>query len=643
MLAFARCLRFAPCLLSARWLCITCTLCVAFNLHAQDFDLEPNDVPVWDALERFRDDQLCLHSIPARELTVLPGISLRIAHRILNIVALRPTMTFEELADSACLSVEQMIVLASCTTLDCSKHPFVRSAWARMRDRDGRRSVRSDFISSIGRVGMIYDNDTLSAWLSATLQWSSSHLTVVQSSEQPSAPQTTLHLGAMRAGAGMGLLLGGSGRFGSSISARAGSSSDAPLMRAFTSSYLDGSLRGVALHHAADSWSALAGYSKHTSEREERALYVALQSAVNFSGLGLTIRRSDIGLALLALDYASPSDSRAASVVKSASLVSASLFSTLSFDGFDVRTELAIDNFFASAFTLVARGIAHPRRPQWSFGLRNFSADYHAPYAASISDASYISNEYGAYVATDLRIQKWTLNATLDIHGSRAPRFGAPLPTRGFDMQVAALIRTPLEAASAHGETQQCSLDIRARYERDTEGWRPPDDSFTHMYKGADTRDGDADTRDAGTTRMHTRSRLSLRCETGMQVSRDVKVRARIDLRAAMYTSERTSDEGWATFIDAQWQATWWMAARCRITVFNSASIDVAPYYVETDALGATRTVACSGQGSRQHVALRFTPVTFATIALSVAREDRSTDVSRPLSALVQLDIRLPR
>ncbi len=580
----------------ATCICISIVAGIARPSSAQDFDLEPSDVPVWEALERYRDNPLCLRSVTATGLTVLPGISLRTAHRIVNIVTNRSAgLTFEHIADSACLSVEQMIVLASCTTLDCSSRPFLQSAWARLRDRDGRTSVRADVVTNAGRIGAVFDaehqstpaNDsassaTFSGWLSTLLD------------------KTTVHLGAMRVGAGMGLMLGGSGRFGSSVSARAGSLSQAPSARAHTSSYIEGAFNGLAIHYTDTSLTALAGYSRHNVERNERAFFAAAQ-------------HHDIGVGVLALDYNASSQSRAGSVVRTSSLVSASLFGTQTFGGIDLRGEVVLDNTLASAVTLVAHSIARGRAPRWSCGVRHFSSDYHAPYASSISDASYINNEYGAFVAADVRLNTWALSATLDMHGSLSPRYGSPLPTRGFDLLLAAVSRT---------------LDVRARYERDTEGWRPPGDAFT---------------------RMRTRTRLSLRAEASMNVTRHVRVRTRIDTRIALFSFVKQdspadqTDHGWATFVEAQWQATSWISARVRFTLFNAQSIDVAPYFVETDALGAMRTVACSGEGSRMHIALRFNPVAFATLSASIVCEERTTDPSRPLSGLLQLDIRLPQ
>lgn len=569
----------------------TCVFAVT-STHSnaqQDLDLEPNDLPIWDALERYRDDPLCLRSIDARELTVLPGISLRTAHRITRIVATRPDFSFENLADSACLSVEQMLVLASCTTLDCSARPFIRSAWTRLRLRDQRTVARADVVSESGRIGGVLDSASASFWLSGTVH------------------NTTLHLGAVRASAGMGLLLGGSGRFGSTISARSSSNSDDPSVRAHTSSYMDGAFYGIAVQHNDSLWNAVAGYSKRDSGRQEEAAYAATQCRI--------INNVTIGVAALGLRYDKPSVSRAASLVSAASQVNTSLFATYEDESVSATAECVMDDKLASALAFIVRRIAYARQPRWSVGLRHFSAEYRAPYASAISDASAIGNEYGLFVATEMRLDTWTLTSSLDIHGSLAPRFGSPLPTRGFDIQLRAA------APGSKGPMTKCAFDLQTRYECDSEGWRPENESFT---------------------RMHTRTRLTLRGEATLAVTDALNLRTRVDARSAVFSSLRASEFGWASFVDVQWQATAWFDLRVRLTLFNAPSIDVAPYFLETDALGAMRTVACSGQGSRTHVAMRFNPFSFLTLSLSAVREERTLAESRPMSGLLQLDVRLP-
>jgi len=603
---------------------IVLTLVATPSVQSQNFDLDQGDVPTWDALEQFREDPICLRSATARELTILPGIALRTAHRIVTIVSeYRGELSFEFLADSACLSVEQMIVLASCTTLDCRARPFVHSAAARIRNRDGSATMRADIITDIGRIGAVmnapFASDDTSV-STTTLESSGTSASSIKGWASALLGPAAVHVGAMRMSAGMGLLLGGSGRFGSTVSARSGSITQTPSIRPHTSSYSAGSFNGVAMQYADATITTIAGYSLQPTERNERALIAVAQFQNADVGL--------LGLGVVRLDYDTPSESRAASVVRGTSLTSGSLFCMKSFRAFDVRGEVVIDNTLASAITVVANGIARRNVPRWSCGVRHFSAEYRAPYASSLSDATSIGNEYGGFIAADVRLHPWTLSATLDVHGSIAPRYGSPLPTRGFDIQLAAISK---------------SFDLRIRYERDTEGWRPPDDAFT---------------------RMHARTRLSLRAEASEQVTRNMRVRARIDTRLLLYYNQSTDHaietglvetglvetglvetglvRGWAAFVESSWQATSWLSARLRYTLFNAPLLDAATYYVETDAMGAMRTVACSGEGSRVHIAMRINPLSFVTISASVVSELRTSNVSRPLSGLVQLDLRLP-
>lgn len=145
--------------------------------QAQDDQLDGQWLaPTLDALERFREDPLCLRCSPASTLTQIPGISSRTARRIVDACRSPSITSIDELSDSICASPEQFLMLTSCTTLQCSCVTVLRSLRVRTRTRSSPRqaaTARIDATYAYGIAGISLqriDEQLLpSAWITASL------------------------------------------------------------------------------------------------------------------------------------------------------------------------------------------------------------------------------------------------------------------------------------------------------------------------------------------------------------------------------------------------------------------------------------------------------------------------------------------
>lgn len=145
---------------------------------AQDDDLDGQHLaPTLDALERFREDPLCLRCAAPSTLTQIPGISQRTASRIVAACRSPRVTTIDHLADSICASPEQFLMLTACTTLLCDCQTFLRALRTRLRVRSAEthyHSVRIDARYAFGTAGVvtsrIHDLSSASAWITASLE-----------------------------------------------------------------------------------------------------------------------------------------------------------------------------------------------------------------------------------------------------------------------------------------------------------------------------------------------------------------------------------------------------------------------------------------------------------------------------------------
>lgn len=553
----------------------------------------PWALPAWDALERYRQDPLCLNCIEATDLTVLPGIGIGTASRIMKLVNMGST-SIEAIADSLCLSADQFIILSTCTTIGCTCPPTIQSA--RMRSRIRLQSsaqsdvfTRVDVDASFARIGgfsrRLNDSLTFGAWLRMQIQ------------------NITFVVGNMNVRSSTGLVYGGS-MFARNVVSAGTSVTDIKL-QPWTSTWLGGSLRGMGILYndsiSTRSIQLMAVYSNKT---------VGGRNEILFGGIGrYQTPLLNYGIGIQGLQYDALSVSTATSTVRGLRQTLFSLFADRTFANITMSLEGVLDLDLRPGIGIIGTSLAKRTRLVGAF--RWFDAALRSPYGNTIATQSSIGNEMGITLGARFLLQsEWRCEISLDVHRTLTRSFGKPQPATGYDLLFDVTRRIGKGA----------SLSLRLRYERDDDGWRQPESSFTKMY---------------------VRQRATIRADYTFSVTRSLRLRLRADGRAARFGLGRPSETGFLAFTEFVWQPFEDMNLRTRLTTFRSPSIDVAPYAVEVETEGMMRTIVGSGSGDNSLVAVSYSLLSFVTISGSYTESVRNG--VRYGAGSIQVDARIPR
>lgn len=571
-------------------------LLAAMAVRAQVDDLvdDPWNVPQWDALQVYRDAPLCLHCAKPTELTVLPGIGRATAARIRRAVD-AGVADHDALADTACLSVDQRIVLMSTTTFTCSCGTWFQSARTRLRSVTSPAAApdlqsRVDITTHSGRFGGLVrsgpQGEVVGGWASLN------------------AGPAVIHVGDLALRSGLGLVHGGGGGFGRGPLSRIRAAGSGIRMRPWTSTWQEFGQRGVGVHlhdtvagapyQTASYWSA-----RTVADRSETTLALAAEAEI---GTG-----TSVGFHLQHLEYDAAEDSRSMTVVPQQRRTLASLSAEHVAEDWRWNTEVAIDDSARIAAGVVAEAEFGAGRVVSA--VRWTHPDLRNPYAAPISSASSLGNEAGVLVGMQWRRNGWAVEGSLDLHQRLSRSYGSPLPSRGFDLLIDGERRL----------SRMASVAFRGRYESDADGWRREGGSRTLMVR---------------------RDRSTLRGELQFSPRRDLRVRLRGDVRHVAWDRLATTEIGSLLYIDVRWTPTEAVTLMGRHTRFSSPGIDAAPYTLESPLTGLLRTVAGSGSGSRQFLSVRYTPLPWITCSGAVIHEQRN-GVTLTSGAL-QIDVRVP-
>lgn len=398
---------------------LLCAAQVMANAQIEDLADQPWAVPQWDALERYREDPLCLPCLSASELTVLPGFNRTTAGRVLRAAA-AGLPTLERIADSACLSIDQAVILYSCTTLDCSCEPFIESArlLQRLNVEPGSppdMTSRLDVSGPHGRIGGVMRTNAEGTARHGWAQYTSELLQV--------------NIGNAAIAAGAGLVHGSAGGFGRSPMARAIDVRSELRLRPWTSTWTDGALKGVA-----------GRVTIPVAQTEISAIGASSEGTIH-GAVQISRERWTIGSAL-----SMNSNQRLSSI-----------YAHVGLGTWELSGEAALDEFRRlSSATIVRHGLA---RGQVVLGARWSHPD--------------VDNTSVLFAGISWRqLRGWHLEASLDLHSIMSRSYGRPLPSRGMDLCV------DVQRSFADGIT----IDARVRYEIDDEGWRPTGASRMQMF-----------------------------------------------------------------------------------------------------------------------------------------------------------------
>lgn len=562
--------------------------------YAQIEDLagETWAAPAYDAVERFREAPLCLPCVSATDLTVIPGIGRTASSRITR--AVRGGVTnHADLADSACLTLDQQTLLFLCTTFDCSCNSFVNAVRSSTRVVASSSTsldvlTRLDIATDVGRVGGLFRNNATggdySSWLVAD------------------AGPLTIGLGNVAIGGGLGVVHGSGSTFGSTPLARVASADGNPRLRPWTSAIRDGSLFGAGLVARIPVDEHMAHVMVFRSEqivgnRHERSTHSSCTvSSEDWLG-GINIQH---------ILYDEPSLSTSMRTIREPSRLLMSAVLQRSFQDWNAAVEFATDNSARVCFV----GLASVYLPKLQIHAcaRWAHPDIRNPYAAPTSSMSALGNEAGIALGVRFReVKSWKLDVTCDVHSILSRSFGRPLPSYGVDL----LCDTELRLHKG------LVISSRLRYEADDEGWRPQGEARWLQ---------------------HTRYRCTFRSQLEAFPLRHLRLIARIDTRTVWFSLRPDHEFGILAYADVQYTPYSRLRFSIRTCAYRSPSLLSTAYAVENPLPGYLRTVTGIGEATRLLITARYNVFPWLTLS-SAAWEVRPERNKSQLAAGVQIEI----
>jgi hypothetical protein len=141
---------------------------------------------------------------------------------------------------------------------------------------------------------------------------------------------------------------------------------------------------------------------------------------------------------------------------------------------------------------------------------------------------------------------------------------------------------------------------------------------------------------------MFTRHRVTMRGAVRVQPTRDVTLRARLDVRSMWSEGSRQTERGILGGVDVVWTPTPALRISGQFLSARSPSIESAAYTMIVPVAGAMRMIVGTGNSSWFVVSGRWSVVPWCTVAAAIVEQTRDhTPLQR--AAYVQCEVRLPR
>ncbi len=529
--------------MALRWIVMVVAF-VGFTLvcYAQDDDLDGQWLaPTLDAMERFREDPLCLRCATASTLTQLPGISRRTAARIASACRSTSITTIEELADSVCASPEQFLMLTACATLTCSCITMIRSVRTRTRFRSddvSPSSARVDVSHMYGTAGATVftrsDRTFVSGWLTASLG------------------NVEISLGDLAFQSGTGLLLGTARtlmRRGVDVLP---ASTPLASARPWPSVAFDNAPRGATALWTSSVWPLAVGASTWIDRSQSLArLRTALHLGTHLYGVDLqaTILRDgnrlDNGDAM----------SLTACLDRTPLRITAEM--RLRFDA--VEGVHAMMGYAGLRTDLVA-------------ALWMYAPDVILEYGTSALGSSQPRNQRGLHIAIHHRVaSRLSIAGSATITERITRTYLDPLPS------AATLLRSDVE-------------------------FRPTRATLLRLQLSHRRSDESVSSNDGRVMAIHVSSRMRFDCETALSAS--TLLRTRVDVNSAS-AQNQPSQRGTLVAVMFRTRITAWLTASAQMVQWRSTSYDVASRVATLGVPGTFDMLVCSGTGTAFHAQVR--------------------------------------
>lgn len=534
--------------------------------------------PLWDAVERFREDPICLTAATAHDLSAVPGMSSRTASRVLKVASMRPRWTIEQISDSLCLGMAQRQMLLLCATRLCDTTSW--NAIASMRV--------SSHLEAVERVSLRYGTIRMSAQGSRARdeRFGVSHVGGAFGANVGGMDVLAGDV-AVRCGTGliMGTLSPSRGILGALSFA-----TDAMRMRPWTSTIRSGFVRGGALARI-DSVGGVAVQTLVVAGRRQLMASIDTLGAVtsirddgivrtyqaaapptvleSVAGAALAVhhRGTVVGISAWSITYDRQLQTTAASDPADRGGVAASLYGVTSSEDLDAAWEVARDPL--GHLAVVARMRIRRNDARIACAFRWIGPEYRARYGDAPTDATAAANERGITVAGTWKVHSaLRLEALGDVRASFHRTYGVPRTVRGLTLDASAFYRVSALANTV----------LRIRYDDEDDGLR-----VAHVAR----------------TLTAQRTRLRLRCELALRIAPPLMLTVRADVGSASWSAHLPSTFGSAMMLRLRGNVLPWMDAMLQTTVFDATSIDAAAYGAEAPMPDVLRSVPLVGAGLR--------------------------------------------
>ena len=566
-------------------------------------DLAADDaeaLPLWDAVEHFRQQPLCLRASTVDDLVLIPGITRPLAARMLRVATKQPTWTVERIADSLCLALPQRLMLMLCVTTLCDTTQWSLASSVRLSSADDATS----------RLGLRYGQWRLDALASRSEQ----DITTVGhigATIRTHIAGTDVLLGDVRPRVGTGLIMGSAG---ASYGGVAPPSDDPFTVRAWTSRLRRGFLRGGAvcrrdtfgslvLHALAaagvrDLLTRVDGEQRVVSIDDAASMLASApegRTAVRESVFGATVALADTawyaGAAAWSILYDHPLQTAAATDVVGSGGLSWSLYGG-TFRGTDgVAWEAAVDTRGRTG--VVIQGSLHVAPTQLHAAVRWLSAGYRAPFGNAPTTSAAAANEAGLTLSAALRPWVGTrIDVVVDVRRTLDRTYTVPRPVRGVSLDV--LARQGLSRGSA--------VYLRGRIDNADDGVRA---------------EGIARTLTAFRTRMR------LRIGIDWQPSLPLTVSCGLHANHARWSAHHEPINGHTLTVRCRYRPWPWLGVLAQQTMYDATGIDAAAYVAESSMPGMLRTPVLVGRGTRSLIGLRLQLLPTMSVWAAVVNADR--------------------
>ena len=498
--------------------------------------------PTLDALERFREDPVCLRCATPNTLIQVPGISKRTASRIIAACGTDTITSIEHLAEVICASPEQFLMLHACTTLSCTCFTLVRSLRARIRTRHAESSTytaRIDATHAYGTAGMVAlaasAAPLLSGWLTAAFN------------------DVEVSGGDIAFLSGTGLLLG----TGRTLLRRGVDvlppSTPMIATRPWPSTAFDVAPRGVSAQWRSSAMPIAAGATAWIDR--------TTPSSQIHSAIHLSARIADLDVQTsLVRSYVNAMPSEA-------------LSTTLGYDSGALRVvgELRTSMSAIEGMHVVAGYSAD--RLDVVGALWTYSPTVEIALGSSVLGGSQPRNERGLHIALHQRLS-WQVSVagSLTMSERLSRTYLDPLPPHLTDL------RCDIEARP----TRTTHLRLRASHRQSSESIGTPDGR-----------------------QMITQTTQHMRLDYEHPLTRRLLLRARFELRNAD-THRDSSDLSTLISVMCRVQATQSLTISAQVAQWRAASYDVAPRIGTLGVPGTFDLLVCTGIGAAFHMQARW-------------------------------------